>query len=58
MFDNEKKTNLKPGDKGYEGGIFSTRAYAPGKNVEVTTKKGPNGEVEAVFIRDLFLGIF
>ena len=52
------KKKLYPGDKGYEGGIFTTRAYSKGKNVEITTKKDANGNVQAVFVRDLFLGIF
>lgn len=53
---NEKK--LYPGDKGYQGGIFKTRVYSKGKNVEVTTVKDANGNVQAVFVHDLFLGIF
>ena len=54
----EEKKKLYPGDKGYEGGIFKTRAYSKGKNVEITTVKDSNGNVQAVFVRDLFLGIF
>lgn len=54
----ESKKKPQPGDKDYQGGIFSTRAYAPGKNIEVTTVKDNNGNVKAVFARDLFLGIF
>jgi hypothetical protein len=54
--DRERKP--QPGDKDYQGGVFTTRVYSSGKNVEVTTKKDPNGNVEAVFVRDLFLGIF
>ena len=54
----DKKKKLYPGDKGYEGGISSTRVYSRGKNVELTTKKDPNGNIEAVFVRDLWLGIF
>ena len=55
--DKEKK-KLYPGDKGYQGGVFTTRVYSNGKNVEITTKKDANGNVEAVFVRDLWLGIF
>lgn len=59
MFDFEDKNKKPaPGDKDYKGGIFTTRAYAPGKNIEIITKKNPNGEVEAVFMHDLILGIF
>ena len=54
----EDKKKLSPGDKGYEGGIVTTRAYSRGKNVEITTKKDANGNVQAVFVRNLFLGIF
>lgn len=55
---NEKEKQLRPGDVGYKGGVFTTRIYSNGKNVEVTTYKNPNGDVESVFVRDLFLGIF
>lgn len=54
----EDKKKLFPGDKGYEGGIFTTRVYSKGKNMEITTKKDANGNVQAVFARDLWLGIF
>lgn len=54
----EEKKKLYPGDKGYEGGVTVTRAYSNGKNVEITTKKDANGNVQAVFVRDLWLGIF
>lgn len=57
MFD-DRERKPQPGDKDYQGGVFTTRVYSSGKNVEVTTKKDPNGNVEAVFVRDLFLGIF
>ena len=56
MTENKKKP--EPGDKDYQGGIFVTRVYAPGKNIEVTTVKDSNGNVKAAFVRDLFLGIF
>jgi len=51
MFDKEEKKMAYPGDKDYQGGVFKTRVYSNGKNVEITT-------VESVFVRDLFLGIF
>ena len=54
----EDKKKLFPGDKGYEGGTFTTRVYSKGKNLEVTTKKDANGNVQAVFVRNLWLGIF
>lgn len=54
----EDKKKLYPGDVGYKGGVFTTRVYSKGKNLEVTTKKDPNGNIEAVFVRDLWLGIF
>ena len=57
MFEKDEK-KLYPGDKGYKGGVESTRIYSKGKNVEVTTKRNANGDIEAVFVRDLFLGIF
>ena len=41
-----------------KGGTFTTRVYSDKKNVAVTVKKSPNGNVEAVFVRDLFFGIF
>lgn len=47
-----------PGDKDYKGGVVTTRGYSKGKNVEITTKKDANGNVQAVFVRDLWLGIF
>lgn len=56
--EDKNKKKLYPGDKGYEGGISSTRIYSRGKNVELTTKKDSNGNIEAVFVRDLWLGIF
>lgn len=56
--EDKNKKKLYPGDKGYEGGISSTRVYSRGKNVEITTKKDSNGNIEAVFVRDLWLGIF
>ena len=52
----EKK--LYPGDKGYKGGTTSTRVYSKGKNIEITTIKDSDGNVKAVFVRDLFLGAF
>ena len=59
LFDTKKEEKkLAPGDTGYQGGTFTTRVYSNGKNVEITTKKDPNGNVQAVFVRDLFLGIF
>lgn len=58
MFEKEEKKRAYPGDKDYQGGIFKTRVYSNGKNVEITTVKDPNGNVESVFVRDLFLGIF
>ena len=54
----EKNKKANPGDKDYLGNTTITRVYSNGKNVEITTKKDPNGNVEAVFVRDLFLGIF
>ena len=57
MEEKEEK-RLYPGDVGYKGGVFTTRVYSKGKNVEITTVKDPNGNVESVFVRDLFLGIF
>ena len=56
MSENNKR--LYPGDKGYPGGVFTTRVYSKGKNVEITTIKDSNGNVQSVFVRDLFLGIF
>lgn len=56
MLDNEKKP--QPGDKDYQGGTFTTRVYSPGKNLEITTVKDNNGNVQAVFARELFLGLF
>ena len=54
--EDKKKQEIKT-DKA-QGGIFTTRVYSPGKNVEVTTVKDSKGDVKAVFVRDLFLGIF
>ena len=56
MADKEKR--LYPGDPGYQGGTFVTRAYVNGRSVEITTKKDPNGNILAVFTRDLFGGLF
>lgn len=57
MADKEEK-RLYPGDKGYKGGIFTTRVYSKGKNIEITTVKDPDGNVVSVYTRDLILGIF
>lgn len=57
MMEKEEK-KLYPGDKGYKGWTPTTRVYSKGKNVEITTKKDENGNVQAVFVRDLWLGIF
>ena len=57
MEEKEEK-RLYPGDVGYKGGVFTTRVYSKGKNVEITTVKDSNGNVQSVFVRDLFLGIF
>ena len=54
----QDKKKPQPVDKDYQGGIFTTRIYALGKNVEVTTVKDGKGNVKAAFVRDLFLGIF
>lgn len=58
MFEEKEEKKLYPGDKDYQGGIFKTRVYSNGKNVEITTVKDSNGNVQSVFVRDLFLGIF
>ena len=58
MFEEKEEKKLYQRDKDYQGGIFKTRDYSNGKNVEITTVKDPNGNVESVFVRDLFLGIF
>lgn len=56
--ENNKEKRLYPGDVGYKGGKFITRAYVNGKNVEITTYKDPDGNVTSVFTRDLIFGIF
>ena len=55
---NEEKRKPEPGDKDYPGGVFVTRVYSNGKNVEIVTKKDAYGNVQSVFVRDLLWGIF
>ena len=55
---NKEEKRLYPGDKGYPGGTFTTTVHVNGKNFEITTVKDSNGNVVAVFERELFLGIF
>ena len=57
MKEKEEK-RLYPGDVGYQGGVFTTRVYSKGKNVEITTRKDAYGNVTSVSVVDLFLGIF
>lgn len=47
-----------PGDKDYKGGVFKTRVYSDGKNVEVTTTKDAEGNILNVSIKKLIMGIF
>lgn len=54
----ENNRRLYPGDPGYKGGTFVTRVYQDDKNIEITTKKDADGNIIAIFVRDLFLGIF
>ena len=54
----EKEKRLYPGDVGYKGGTFKTRVYVDGKSLEITTVKDSDGNVIAVYTRELFLGIF
>ena len=54
----EENKKYYPGDKEYKGGVTTSRIYSKGKNVEVTTVKDSNGNVQAVFVRDLIIGIF
>ena len=60
MFKKVEHTDKKlyPGDKGYLGGTFTTTVTSKGKNLEITTKKDANGNVQAVFVRNSLLGIF
>lgn len=50
-----KVVKIKPESK---GGTFTSRVYSGKKNVAVTVKKSPKGNVESVFVRDLWFGIF
>lgn len=54
----EEEKRLYPGDVGYKGGTFKTTGYVNGKRVEITTVKDPAGNIQAVFTRDLFGGLF
>lgn len=58
MYQKEEQTKLYPGDKDYPGGIFTTRVYSKGKNLEITTHKDANGNITSVYTRDLLFGIF
>lgn len=53
----DKPAAQKPG-KGGQSPITKCRVHYPGKNVEATVHRDANGEPKAVFVRDLFLGIF
>ena len=54
----EKEKDLKPGDKGYPGGVFTSTVRINGQNKNVRIVKDQNGNIIYARETNKILGIF